>query len=142
MSEQDDTRGHKLLADLSKAVRERAAPDGEPLLNRKGLEKIETLAKLFTSADAPPGLRLARDAQDRFKLTRDGRAAHVSVAWKREVGAIELGGERAGKTSRAILYVWDEPAAWWRRLDGVSELYDDLMVVLTEFLYPEAKRER
>ncbi len=142
MGDQDDTRGQGLLADLSKAVRERAAPDGEPLLNRKGLEKIETLAKVLTGPDAPPGLRLTRDAQDRFKLTRDGRNAQITVGWKREVGAIELGGERAGKGSRPILYVWDEPATQWRRLDGVSELYDDLVVVLTEFLYPEVKRER
>lgn len=142
MSDQDDTRGRQLLADLSKAVRERAAPDGEPILNRKGLEKIETLAKMLTGPDAPPGLRLTRDAQERFKLTRDNRNAHVSVAWRRDVGAIELGGERLGKGSRPILYVWDDPASHWRRLDGVSELYEDLVVVLTEFLYPEAKRER
>ncbi len=142
MSEQDDTRGHKLLADLSKLVRERTTTDGEPILHRRGLAKIETLAKLLTSADAPPGLRVLRDAQDRFKLGRDGRNALITVAWKRDLGAIELGGERANKTSKAILYVWDDPAAHWRRLDGVSELYDDLMVVLTEFLYPEAKGER
>ncbi len=142
MSEQDDTRGQKLLAEFSKAVRERTTPDGEPLLNQRGLEKIDALAKALTGADGPPGLRLARDVRERFRLTRDGRNAQITVGWKREVGAIEVGGERANKTSRALLYVWDADAAHWRKLDGVGELYEDLVIVLTEYLYPEARDAR
>mgnify|MGYP000909814638 CR=1 FL=1 len=37
---------------------------------------------------------------------------------------------------------WDEAAAHWRRMDASSELYEDLVVILTEFLYPEARGEK
>lgn len=142
MSEQDDTRGQKLLADLTKVIRERTAPDGEPLLHKRGLEKIETLARALTGADGPPALRLSRDGAERFRVWRDGRNALITVTWKRDLGAIELGSERLGKPSRGLLYVWDEAAAHWRRMDASSELYEDLVVILTEFLYPEARGEK
>lgn len=142
MSEHDDARGQKLLADLTKVILERTAPDGEPLLHKRGMEKIETLARMLTGADGPPALRLSRDGADRFRVWRDGRNALITVSWKRDLGAIELGSERLGKASRGLLYVWDDAASHWRRMDAASELYEDLTVVLTEFLYPEAKSDR
>ncbi len=70
---------------------------------------------------------------------RDGRNADVVVEWMRDAGALALGAERNGRRARSILYVWDEPGGRWVMMGGESELYDDLVVVLTEYLYPEVR---
>lgn len=141
MADQDDERGRLLLQDLARTVREKVSIDGEPLLQRRGLAKLDTIAKMLNGAESLPGLRVLRNSAERLRLQRDGRNADVIVEWMRDAGALALGAERNGRRARSILYVWDEPAARWTMMGGESELYDDLVVVLVEYLYPEARAQ-
>lgn len=137
--EDDDERGRLLLKDLAERVREKVAIGGEPVLQQRGVAKIETLARMLDGEESMPGLRVLRNSAERLRLQRDGRNADVLVEWKRDAGAISLGGERNGRVARSILYMWDEPTARWQRLGGDSELYEDLVIILTEYLYPEVR---
>lgn len=139
MADPDDERGWLLLGDLARAVREKVSIDGEPLLQRRGIAKLDAIAKMLGGAEAPPGLRVLRNSAERLRLQRDGRGADVVVEWLRDAGALSLGGERNGRRARAILYVWDDAAQAWKMMGGESELYEDLVVILTEFLYPEVR---
>ena len=139
--EDDDERGRLLLQDLALRVKEKVAIGGEPVLQQRGVAKIETLARMLDGEEALPGLRVLRNSAERLRLQRDGRNADVVVEWKRDAGALALGGERNGRTARSILYMWDEPTARWQRLGGDSELYEDLVFILTEYLYPEVRRQ-
>ena len=131
--------GRKKLQDLAKAVREKTAPSGEPLLNRKGLLMIELLARDLAAPDGMPGLKLWRDAPSKFHLTRGDRNADISVEWQREIGAAVMTCQKHGEPRVLTRYVYDEPQDRWRRMDGDVELYDDVVAALTEYLYPEAK---
>lgn len=137
----DDERGRELLQDLARRVREKVSIDGEPILQRRGVEKIEIIARMLDGEESLPGLRVLRNSAERLRLQRDGRRADVVVEWMRDAGALALGGERNGRTARSILYTWDELAQQWRMMGGESELYEDLVIVLIEYLYPEV-RER
>lgn len=139
MADPDDERGRALLQDLARAVREKVSIDGEPVLQRRGIAKLESIAKMLNGSEALPGLRVLRNSDERLRLQRDGRNADVVVEWLRDAAALSLGGERNGRRARSLLYVWEEPSQSWRRMGGDGELYEDLVVILTEYLYPEAK---
>lgn len=138
--DEDDERGRALLQDLARRVREKVSVDGEPLLQRRGVAKIETIARMLDGEEALPGLRVLRNSAERLRLQRDGRNADVLVEWMRDAGALAIGGERNGRQARSILYMWDEPAQQWKMMGGESELYEDLVIVISEYLYPEVRR--
>ena len=139
--EDDDERGRLLLKDLAERVREKVAIGGEPVLQQRGVSKIDTLAHMLDGEESLPGLRVLRNSAERLRLQRDGRKADVLVEWQRDAAAIALGGERNGRVARSILYMWDEPTQRWQRMGGDSELYEDLVIILTEYLYPEVRRQ-
>lgn len=135
----DNDSGRQLLKGLADKVRAKSAVTTDPQLHQRGLNAIEALARDLTSPDGMPGIKLLRDTSERFRLQRDRRAAEVIVEWRREIGAIAMSAERNGTRSRAIHYVPDEVSGGWRRLEATGELYEDLVAVLTEYLYPEAR---
>ncbi len=131
--------GKKLLKDLSKQVREKLSPGGEPLLNQKGLALVEELAKELTGPDGMPGLHLFRDGPHKFRLQRERKNAEICVEWQRPIGAAVLTGTAMGSVKSAERYVWDEAQTKWRRLDGLGEIYEDLSKALVDYLYPEGR---
>ncbi|MBI5516494.1 MAG: hypothetical protein HY909_22105 [Deltaproteobacteria bacterium] len=135
----DQERGRRLLQELAQKVRDKTTPQGDPQLNQRGLDMVEALARDLTGAEGFPGLHLFRDSAERFRLQRERKNAEVTVEWFRDIGAIELGGERNGSRPKPIRYLYDEPAGVWRRMTGGGDLYEDLVLLLTEFLYPEVR---
>jgi hypothetical protein len=131
--------GKKRLKDLAKQVREKVAVTGTPLLNQRGLDIVEDLAKELTGPDGMPGLKLYRDSPAKFRLARTQRNADITVEWEREIGALGLTCQKHGEPKTFVRYVWDEGEAKWRKLDGGGEIYDDVTAALVEYLYPEAK---
>ena len=131
--------GKKRLKDLAKQVREKVAVTGAPLLNQRGLEIVEELAKELTGPDGMPGLKLYRDSPAKFRLARAQRNAEITVAWERDIGALGLTCEKHGEPKTFVRYVWDEGDSKWRKLDGGGEIYDDVTSALVDYLYPEAK---
>ena len=91
MPEQDDERGKLLLQDLARTVREKVSIDGEPMLQRRGVAKLDTIAKMLNGAESLPGLRVQRNSAERLRLQRDGRNADVVIEWMRDAGALALG---------------------------------------------------
>jgi hypothetical protein len=131
--------GKKRLKDLAKQVREKVAVTGTPLLNQRGLDLVEDLAKELISPDGMPGLKLYRDSPAKFRLARAQRNAEISVEWERDIGALGLTAQKHGEPKTFVRYVWDEGEAKWRKLDGGGEIYEDITAALVEYLYPEAK---
>jgi len=131
--------GKKLLKDLSKQVREKLSPGGEPLLHAKGLALVEEMAKELTGPDGMPGLHVFRDAPHKFRLQRQKKNAEIAVEWERPIGAAVMTSTEMGHVKRTERYVWDEAQARWRRLDGLGEIYEDLSNALVELLYPEGR---
>jgi len=131
--------GRKRLKDLAKQVREKVAVTGTPLLNQRGLDLVEDLAKELTGPDGMPGLKLYRDGPAKFRLSRTQRNAEIEVAWERDIGALGLTVQKHGEPKTFVRYVWDEGVTRWRKLDGGGEIYEDITAALVEYLYPEAK---
>lgn len=132
--------GRKKLAGLAKQIREKVTPAGAPLLDKKGLEQVEQLAKDLTGPEGMPGLRLYRDAPNKFRVQRPPRNAEITIEWQREIGAIVVTAEKHNQPRKMNRYVWDETASHWRGMEGGAELYDELMENLVDCLYPEAKK--
>jgi hypothetical protein len=135
----DEERGRKMFQDLAKKVREKVAPAGEPLLNRKGLLAVELLARDLGAPDGMPGLQVWRDRPSKFRLTRAPRNAEIAVDWQRDIGALVVTGEKDGGPKKLVRYVFDEAEDRWRRMDGGGELYEDMTLILVEYLYPEGR---
>jgi hypothetical protein len=133
-------RGKQLLADLAKKVKEEVAPSGEPVLHARGQKAVADLASDLSGPDAPPGLRVFKDAVDRFRLQRPGRNGQIAVAWDRPIGAIVVQVEKLGRRERDVRYRFEEGADEWRRMEGEGELYADIAQWLADVLYPESKR--
>jgi hypothetical protein len=133
-------RGKKLLADLATKVRKEMAPNGEPILHARGQKAIAELAADLSGNDGPPGLRVFRDAVDRFRLQRPGRDAQVSIGWQRPIGAIVMITEHGDKRDPEVRYLYADADDEWRRMDGDGELYADVAKSLSELMYPESKR--
>jgi hypothetical protein len=131
--------GKKLLKDLSKQVRDKLSPGGEPLLNQKGLALIEEMVKELNGPEGMPGLHLLRDGPHKFRLQRPRKNAEITVEWERSIGAAVMTGTELGHVKRTERYVWDEAQTKWRRLDGLGEIYEDLSTALVELLYPEGR---
>lgn len=131
--------GKKRLKDLAKQVREKVAVTGTPLLNQRGLDLVEDLAKELTGPDGMPGLKLYRDGPAKLRFARPQRNAEITVEWERDIGALGLTAQKHGEPKTFVRYVWDEGEAKWRKLDGGGEIYDDITTALVEYLYPEAK---
>src|SRR5262245_44413613 len=112
-----EERGRKLLQDLAKTVQEKVAPSGEPLLNREGLKMIERMARDLTAPGGMPGIKLWRDAPSKFRLQRPPRNAEITVHWQREIGAIEMTGEKHGNPRSLVRYVFDQEPKIWRRME-------------------------
>lgn len=138
MSEGEE-RGRKLLMDLAKAVSEKVAPSGEPILNREGLKMIERMARDLTAPGGMPGIKLWRDAPGKFRLRREPRNAELTLHWQRDIGAMVMTGEKHGDPKAMMRYVLDPELQHWRRMDGEGELYEDLAKALVEYLYPEGR---
>ena len=120
--------GRKLLMDLAKAINEKVAPSGEPILNREGLKMIERVARDLTAPGGMPGIKLWRDAPAKFRVRRDPRNAEITLHWQRDIGAMVM-----------TRYVFDGELQHWRRMEGEGELYEDLAAALVEYLYPEGR---
>lgn len=133
-------RGKKLLAGLSAKVREEVAPSGEPLLHAKGQKAVLDLANDLQGPDAPPGLKVFKDAVDRFRLQRPQRNGQISVRWERPIGAVVVLVEKGDRRDPEIRYVLHEAEDEWRRMEGEGELYEDIASFLVEVLFPEGKR--
>jgi hypothetical protein len=140
MSEGEE-RGRKLLMDLAKAVSEKVAPSGEPILNREGLKMIERMARDLTAPGGMPGIKLWRDAPSKFRLRRDPRNAEITLHWQRDIGAMVMTGEKHGDPKAMTRYVFDAEVQHWRRMEGEGELYEDLAKALVEYLYPEGRTQ-
>jgi hypothetical protein len=136
-----DERGRKLLQDLAKAVNEKVSPTGESLLNREGLKMVERMARDLTGPGAMPGLRLWRDAPQKFRLQRPPRNAEIVVHWQRDIGAMVMTGEKHGGSKAMTRYVLDQQEQHWRRMENEGELYEDLVAWLVEYLYPEGRQD-
>lgn len=134
-----EEQGRKRLQELSKALQEKVAPSGEPLLNRRALKTVERIARDLTGEAAMPGLRVWRDSAGKFRLQRPPRNAEITVEWQRDIGAMVLMAERHGNPRTLVRYVYDEAEDHFRRMEGGGELYADLSETLIEYLYPEAK---
>jgi hypothetical protein len=135
-----EEQGRKKLQDLAKALHEKVASSGEPLLNRQGLKMIERLARDLTGEHAMPGLRVWRDSAGKFRLQRPPRNAEITVEWQRDIGAMVMTSEKHGEPRSLVRYVYDEAEEHFRRMEGEGELYNDVATALVEYLYPEGKR--
>ena len=142
MSDESDDRGRRLLQDLSVKVREKIAPGGEQRLNVEGLKMIERLARdLSAPSGGMPGLKLWRDAPSKVRLQRPPRNAEITLQWHRDIGAMELVGEKHGGPRELTRYVFEPEGSRWRRMEGEGELYEDVVAALVEYLYPEGRAE-
>jgi hypothetical protein len=130
----------KRLKDLARDVREKVNPQGAPLLNQRGLELVDELAKELGSPDGMPGIRVWRDSPSKFRVTRPSRNAELTVEWQKDIGALALTSEKHGEPRTMVRYVWDAGETTWRRLDGGGEIWEDVTSALVEYLYPEAKK--
>ena len=133
--------GRKLLQALASVVREKVAPTGEPLVNREGIKMVERLARDLVAPEGMPGLKLWRDTPTRFRLQRPPRNAELMIEWQRDIGAMVMTGEKFGEPRSLMRYVFDQEQAHFRRMEGEGELYEDLVLALAEYLYPEGRRE-
>lgn len=133
--------GRKLLSDLASAVREKVSPTGEPLIHREGLKMVERLARDLTAPGGMPGLRLTRDSPTKFRLGRPPRNAEITLEWQRDIGAMVLTGEKFGEPKQLTRFVFDQEEQHFRRMEGVGELYEDMVAALVEYLYPEGRKE-
>jgi hypothetical protein len=129
--------GKKKLRDLAQQVRAKVQPSGEAVLNKRGLDMVEELAKDLSGPEGMPGLKVRRDGPDKFRLERPPRNAEIAIEWQREIGALVMTCEKFGDPRTLVRYVWDDGAKHWRAMDGGGELYADLAARLTEYLYPE-----
>lgn len=134
-------KGKKLLADLAEKVRAEVAPTGEPQMHARGQKAVADLAKDLGEGDGLPGLKLFRDAVDRFRIQRPGRNGEIAVRWDRPIGAIIVQVYRGERREAEVRYVYHEVEDEWRRMEGDSELYEDVTRWLVEVLYPEARRK-
>jgi hypothetical protein len=131
--------GRKRLKDLAKQVREKVATTGAPVLQQRGLDIVEDLAKELTGPDGLPGLKLYRDSPMKFRVQRPPRNAEITVEWDRDIGAVGLTSQKHGEPKSFVRYVWDSGESKWRKLDGGGEIYEDVTSSLVEYLYPEMK---
>lgn len=131
--------GKKRLKDLAKQVRDKVATTGAPVLQQRGLDIVEDLAKELTGPDGLPGLKLHRDSATKFRVQRSPRNADITVEWERDIGALALTCQKHGEPKTFVRYVWDAGESKWRKLDGGGEIYEDLTSALVEYLYPEMK---
>lgn len=133
-------RGRQLLAALSEKVKKEVAPSGEPILHAKGQKAVAELAADLGGEHGPPGLKVFRDAHDRFRVQRANKNAEIGVEWQRPIGAVVVKTEKSGHASPDVRYTYRDEDDAWHRMDGDGELYEDVTALLTELLYPEAKR--
>jgi hypothetical protein len=133
-------RGKQLLSAFSAKVKKEIVPSGEPVMHARGQKAVAELAADLGGAEAPPGLRVFRDAVDRFRLQRPGKNAEIRVEWQRPIGAIVVAIEKAGRVSPEVKYVFREAEDAWHRMEGDGELYEDVMNLLGDAMYPEARR--
>ncbi len=131
--------GKKRLKDLAKQVRDKVTTQGAPVLNQRGLDLVDELARELGGPDAMPGLKVWRDAPHKFRHARAPRNAEIGVEWERDIGALAVSAEKHGSPRTLTRYVWDEGQKKWRKLDGGGEIWEDLAALLVEMLYPEAK---
>ena len=131
--------GKKRLKDLAQQVRDKVAKTGAPVLQQRGLDIVEDLAKELTGPDGLPGLKLHRDSPTKFRVQRSPRNAELTVEWERDIGALGLTCQKHGEPKSFVRYVWDEGESKWRKLDGGGEIYEDVTSALVEYLYPEMK---
>lgn len=131
--------GRKKLANLHKQIRDKVTPAGAPLLDKKGLEIVEQLSKDLAGPEAAPGIRLYRDAPNKFRLQRPPRNAEITIEWQREIGALVVTADKHGQPKAMSRFVWDEGQGHWRSMDDNGELYDAVSALLVECLFPEAK---
>jgi hypothetical protein len=131
--------GKKRLKDLAKQVRDKVATTGAPVLQQRGLDIVEDLAKELTGPDGLPGLKLYRDSPTKFRVQRAPRNAELTVEWERDIGALGLTCQKHGEPKSFVRYVWDAGESKWRKLDGGGEIYEDVTTALIEYLYPEMK---
>ncbi len=129
--------GKKRLKDLAKQVRDKAATTGAPVLQQRGLDIVEELAKELTGPDGLLGLKLHRDSATKFRVQRSARNAEITVEWDRDIGALGLTCQKHGEPKTFVRYVWDAGESKWRKLDGGGEIYEDVTSALVEYLYPE-----
>ena len=132
--------GKKRLKDLAAQVREKIDTKGAPVLNQRGLDLVDELAKELGGPDAMPGLKVWRDTPSKFRLTRSPRNAEIGVEWERDIGALAVTAEKHGEPRTLTRYVWDEAQAKWRKLDGGGEIWEDIAALLVAYLYPEATK--
>ncbi len=133
-------RGKELLSAFSAKVKKEVLPSGEHILHARGQKAVAELAADLGGSDGPPGLRVFRDAVDRFRLQRPNKNAEVTVEWNRPVGAILVKSDKAGRTAAEIRYTHRDADDAWHRMEGEGELYEDIMALLADTMYPEAKR--
>jgi hypothetical protein len=131
--------GKKRLKDLAKQVRDQVATTGAPVLQQRGLDIVEDLAKELTGPDGMPVLKLLRDSPAKFRVQRSSRNAEITVEWERDIGALGLTCQKHGEPKTFVRYVWDSGESRWRKLDGGGEIYEDVTTALVEYLYPEMK---
>jgi hypothetical protein len=131
--------GKKLFKDLAAKVRAKNDASGEALVHQRGLAFVEELAKELTGPDGMPGLLLWRDQPHKFRLQRERKNAEISVEWQRNIGALVIACTVMGKEKSLQRYVCDEATKAWRRMDALSEPWEDLSKALVELLYPEAR---
>lgn len=133
-------RGKELLSAFSAKVKKEVLPSGEPILHALGQKAVADLAQDLGGADGPPGLRVLRDAGDRFRLQRPNKNAEITVEWVRPIGAIVVKNDKAGRLAPERRYTHRAADDAWHRMEGEGELYEDIMGFLAETMYPEAKR--
>jgi hypothetical protein len=131
--------GNKKLKELAQQVRAKVQPSGEAVLHKRGLDLVDELAKELSGPDGMPGLKVRRDAPNKFRLERPLRNAEIAIDWQREIGALVMTCEKFGDPRTLVRYIWDEAPQHWRAMEGGGELYADLAARLTEYLYPEGR---
>jgi hypothetical protein len=133
-------RGKQLLSAFSAKVKKEVAPSGEPVIHARGQKAVAELAADLSGPDAPPGLKVFRDAIDRFRVQRQAKNAEIRVEWQRPIQCIVVALEKAGRTLPEVKYVHRDGDDSWHRMEGEGELYEDVMGLLAEAMYPEARR--
>jgi hypothetical protein len=131
--------GKKRLKDLASRVREKVKPQGAPALDARGLALVEELAKELGAPDGMPGLKLARDAPAKLRLTRAMHEAEITLEWQRDIGALAVTSHKPGEPKALVRYVWDDGLSKWRKLDGGGEIWEDVAALLVDTLYPEGR---